>query len=500
MNTGNSNVEVERNLLTGGVSVNTHIAAQSFQVQVEAQAWQGLLQDTRDWRASAERRKKVSSYSGPIVHEEDAKMGAKILATILPKKEFRNALLQGMTEADGTFRFAVRGQDSDIISVPWETCSYPDWQTLDLDSDSLRVQKNSNLVILRAPFPLGLDQHILEEPIEILTAASNPRQILPTNFVFEERTIEESLQRRIGEDRYHLNTLENLTALELRDRLNKKNPHILHVMAHGESGRLIGEDTQGNLDRLDGKRIAGIIKEAGGASEPRKKLVLFVSTACELMQETKDTFSLEVGPALAQVIPFSIGMQLPVSPEVANLFSQEFYAAVARSTPIIDSYIHARQELLSRFPGSSSWVAPVLYVASHYDCVIFETDDAFHRLRKISHLLDEPITALSINPVNKFAIERILKLLLDLNQFREDYRKRPGISRLDINAKLAELVKIADKDAIRNLQYVQEYVNRPGPKSFSREKIPDRAMAVVEALKSIREEIDVLCTLLNQTS
>jgi hypothetical protein len=193
-------------------------------------------------------------------------------------------------------------------------------------------------------------------------------------------------------------------------------------------------------------------------------------------------------------------MQLPVSPAAAELFSQEFYASVAKSQSIIDSYIHARQELLRQFPGTSSWAAPVLYITSSYDCVIFETDDAFHRLRKISHFLDEPITALSANPKNKYAVERIVKLLADLVQLREEYRKRPGISRLDINAELAKLVKIANNDATRNLLYVQEFLEKEDQKTFFREKIPDRAMAVVDALTSIKERIDNLCTLLDQTS
>ena len=494
MSTGFSILEVERRRHRGAVSVRTRFGSQVDDWDIENQPWQELLQEAKKWRESAERRRNLAStYEGPVPHEKDSQMGAKILSTLLPSQNVRFAFLREIVESKATIRFSILGQDRELISIPWETCSNLDWLTLEMDPSRFRRQNQSELVILRTPVHPRWDTHVLEEPIQIMVVASTPRGILLTNYTLEEKLIRQSLQPPVVEERFGFVRLEALNELDLKDRVKRHNPHVLHIMAHGEDGKLLAQDMQDNLVRLDGRRIAAILKESSSTPDAQRKLVLFFSTACELMRDTSDAFTREMGPALADLVPFSIGMQLPVSPDAAQLFTREFYAAIGRSQSIIDSFVHARQQLLHSFRGSPLWVAPVLYVSSYHDCVLFELDDALYRLERISQNLEEPIKALNADVENKDALDEVLAQLLALDEFYEDFKKSSIPSHLEVRGALANLVELADDQAMTNLRYVKKYVETRNDEWFFDKKIPERSRDLKKALRQIRDDIEKLC-------
>src|SRR5947209_7652570 len=155
------------------------------------------------------------------------------------------------------------------------------------------------------------------QPIRILFLASDPRVVDKIRLGRELAEIQDRLEKR---DRFELT---DRWAARPRDVLNKildKKPQIVHFAGHGmETGELCLEDDQGNVQPVSPEALAALFKLVTG----------FVK--CVVINTC---FSETQAKAIAEHIPFVIGMNKAIGDKAAVEFATGFYTSLGADPSI----------------------------------------------------------------------------------------------------------------------------------------------------------------------
>jgi hypothetical protein len=152
---------------------------------------------------------------------------------------------------------------------------------------------------------------------------------------------------------------KNLTASQLHAAL-QANYHVLHVLAHGISGKLLLTDADGGSAPIEDQELAQMVLG-------RRNLRLVVLSACSSSQAEEGGLFAGTGPALVRKrVPAVVAMQYPAVTEGAGgQFSTAFYGALARGRPV-DVAVNEGRQSLSAAPllEGRDWSTPVLYLGT----------------------------------------------------------------------------------------------------------------------------------------
>ena len=158
----------------------------------------------------------------------------------------------------------------------------------------------------------------------ILFLAANPKDKSRLRIDQELRDIAEGLQRAQKRDQF---TLEQRLAARPRDiqrAMLDLNPQIIHFSAHGESNTgLVFEDDMGNAKQVDGDALAGLFELFAN------QINCVVLSGCYSEVQAK---------AIAQHIPYVIGMNQAISAEASIAFAIGFYDALGAGRSIEFAY------------------------------------------------------------------------------------------------------------------------------------------------------------------
>jgi TIR domain/CHAT domain len=148
----------------------------------------------------------------------------------------------------------------------------------------------------------------------ILLLAANPKGTTPLRLDQEVRDITEGLQRSRHRDHFTLKQNWAVRPRDIQRAMLENNPQIVHFSGHGEGEEgLIFEDESGQPKIVSGEALASLF---GLFAEQLECVVL---NGC---------YSVAQAEAIAQQIPFVIGMNQAISDRAAIEFAVGFYDAL----------------------------------------------------------------------------------------------------------------------------------------------------------------------------
>ncbi|MBI4781752.1 MAG: TIR domain-containing protein [Oscillatoriophycideae cyanobacterium NC_groundwater_1537_Pr4_S-0.65um_50_18] len=178
----------------------------------------------------------------------------------------------------------------------------------------------------------------------ILFLAANPKDTGRLRVDQELRDIDEGLKRAQKRDQFKLEQRLAVRPRDIQRAMLDVNPQIIHFSGHGkgEAG-LIFEDDIGNTQLVDGAALAGLFKLFAD------QIHCVVLNGCYSEVQAK---------AIAQHIPFVIGMNQGIGDRAAIAFAVGFYDALGAGRPIEFAYKLGCSAI--RLDGIAEHLTPVL--------------------------------------------------------------------------------------------------------------------------------------------
>ncbi len=153
-----------------------------------------------------------------------------------------------------------------------------------------------------------------QQTIRILILSANPKGTSKLRLDEEMREIKEGLRRSKYREQFSLETAEAVRYRDIHRAILDYEPNIIHFSGHGagEEG-LMFEDETGQVKLVDGSALAGLFELFADQIE------CVVLNAC---------YSKIQAEAIAQYIPYVIGMNLAIGDKAAIEFAVGFYDAL----------------------------------------------------------------------------------------------------------------------------------------------------------------------------
>lgn len=181
-------------------------------------------------------------------------------------------------------------------------------------------------------------------PQTILFLAANPKDTRPLRLDQELRDIAEGLQCAQKRTQFNLEQRWAVRPRDIQRAMLDVNPQIIHFSGHGvgEQG-LLFEDELGNAKLVDGAALAGLFELFA------EQIQCVVLNGC---------FSQVQAQAIAQHIPYVIGMNQEIGDRAAIAFAVGFYDALGAGRPIEFAYRLGCSAI--RLEGVAEHLTPVL--------------------------------------------------------------------------------------------------------------------------------------------
>jgi hypothetical protein len=158
----------------------------------------------------------------------------------------------------------------------------------------------------------------------ILFLAANPKDTGRLRLDQELRDIAEGLQRAQKRDQFNLEQRLAVRPRDIQRAMLDVGPQIIHFSGHGEGEQgLVFEDEVGNAKFVDGAALAGLFELFAD------QINCVVLNGCYSEVQAK---------AIAQHIPYVIGMNQAIGDKAAIAFAVGFYDALGAGRPIEFAY------------------------------------------------------------------------------------------------------------------------------------------------------------------
>ncbi|MBW4430986.1 MAG: CHAT domain-containing protein [Pelatocladus maniniholoensis HA4357-MV3] len=185
-----------------------------------------------------------------------------------------------------------------------------------------------------------------DTPIKILFLAADPSNASRLRLGQELRDIKERLQIAKERDKYLLEQRESVRIRDITQAIFDVKPQIIHFSGHGTSkGELAFENEVSNYQLVEPEALAAMFELF---AEQVKCVVL---NACYSETQAK---------AIAEYIPFVIGMNDQIGDKAAIAFAVGFYKALAGDRTIEDAHQFGCIEI--RLNGIPEHLKPVIHV------------------------------------------------------------------------------------------------------------------------------------------
>ena len=182
--------------------------------------------------------------------------------------------------------------------------------------------------------------------VKILFLAADPSDASRLRLGQELRDIKERLQRAKALEKYQLEQRESVRVRDITQAIFDVEPNIIHFSGHGTSqGELCFENEVGKVQPVKPDALAAMFK------------LLIQHVNCVLLNAC---YSEIQAKAIAQHIPFVIGMNDAIGDQAAIAFAVGFYKALAANRSIEDAYKFGCVEI--RLQGIPEHLKPVIYV------------------------------------------------------------------------------------------------------------------------------------------
>jgi hypothetical protein len=241
----------------------------------------------------------------------------------------------------------------ELADLPWEYLYNEPLNRFFALSEWTPVVRFLELPERVSPFRVSL-------PLRVLVMISSPTDLSKIRTEDEWTLLHRELDKLSANGLLEIDRVNTGSISALESALKKQEYHIFHFIGHGEfmAGRDDGfvafEDAMGKSDLASGQDLGILLHDF-------KSLRLVVLNSCEGARPSRsDPYSGVAQSLIQQGIPAVIAMQFEISDDVAVVFSQRFYRAIAEGYDIDRALSDARRKIYSDFV--TEWGTPVLYL------------------------------------------------------------------------------------------------------------------------------------------
>ncbi len=267
--------------------------------------------------------------------------------------------------------------------------------------------------------------------IKILFLASDPSDVTRLGLGQELRDIRERLQLAKERDRFVLESRESVRPGDISQAMFDVEPQIVHFSGHGTSkGELCFEDLLGKIQPVQPDGLAALFELVAD------QVNCVVLNACYSEVQAK---------AIAQHIPFVIGMNKAIGDKAAIAFAVGFYKALGANKTVEQAYKFGCVEI--RLQGIPEHLTPVL-------------------LKKSEELPDKPgesptsVSSSSSTSLSPQQRQRILRELEGLQQQYELLTEKLNYLQLDFAKQAGGAVKFQLQQEIKQVETEKNEVAR----------------------------------------
>jgi hypothetical protein len=259
---------------------------------------------------------------------------------------------------------ATEARDQDGLRVTLSLTDVPKlaaipWEFLFDDPDFLATSSRTPIVryldVAKPSRPLELAL-----PIRILAVVCSPKDAPSLDTAKERANLERALGPLKAAKGVIVDWIEHATLLQLDQKLESADYHVLHFIGHGgfderhNEGALLFEDENGIGDIVGADRLAGVLRD--------RPLQLVVLNSCEGARgSVDDPFSAVAASLIERDTPAVIGMQFEITDRAAILFATAFYTALAKGRPVDTAVAVARRAIYAD-KNDVEWATPVLFM------------------------------------------------------------------------------------------------------------------------------------------
>ena len=225
--------------------------------------------------------------------------------------------------------------------------------------------------------------------MKILILAANPWDSARLALDEEFRHIQHALSSAIARDSFELKFSPAIRKADISRELLNYRPDIVHFCGHGETDGLIFSDDQGNSEHINQHALANLFKLFEG------EIQCVVLNAC---------YSESQASAIAEFIPFVIGMSTAIGDIAAEKFSHGFYEAIFAKRNFSDAYAFGCNAIEQDDALSAEQQTPVLkqrtqkaaptsFISAQNTDILITVEDAFQGFSKtLSHHLSQQLS------------------------------------------------------------------------------------------------------------
>ena len=268
----------------------------------------------------------------------------------------------GSARAQGKgLRIRLRLEPSELGAIPWE------YLYDELNDLFLGISPETPITrYIQAPEPPR--SITIQSTLKVLVVISNPVNLaehgLPELDAEKERQV---LSQALGEwekdGLVQLEFLDHAIASEIREKLRRYQPHIVHFIGHGafkdDKAYLVIEDDDRRFRLINDRTF----REFFTGSDSTKLVVL---NACQSAASSSTQPMVGLAPNLVRRgLPAVVAMQYSIYDDTAIKFSREFYRALAVGFPVDTAISEARRGIyIDCGADTRDWGTPVLFMRS----------------------------------------------------------------------------------------------------------------------------------------
>ena len=245
-------------------------------------------------------------------------------------------------------------ENPELINIPWE-------YLFDSRTDEFLTLSGDTSIVRYMELRIAVKPMQISPPLKILVISSNPKDYPLLNVKKELSKLHQALSPLEKKKRVEYKQIEHATLRQITQALGQNDFHIIHFIGHGDfnqrrdEGVLVIEDDDGYALQVSSRRIATIFQSSDASR-------LIVLNACEGGITSKENiFSGVAQSVVKKGVPAVLAMQYVITDKSAIVFSETFYGALSRGSPIDTSLSMARLAIYNQ-PNEIEFGTAALYM------------------------------------------------------------------------------------------------------------------------------------------
>ena len=243
----------------------------------------------------------------------------------------------------------------DLASLPWELLRDPAIDYLALSRTTPLVRHPRRLVIRPRP--------VFRPPLRILVMISSPADLPPVDAEAEWQNVLAATAQLRARGLLELERIEDASLRALQRTLRARDFHVFHYIGHSTFDPATGQGMLALEDPFgDGGSIPVRAEDLARELSEENTIRLVVLNSCQsAVEQPRDPFAGLASSIVARGVPAVIAMQQAIADDVARVFAEELYRAVAEGLPI-DAAVSEARRAISHASSGTAWATPVLYM------------------------------------------------------------------------------------------------------------------------------------------